>query len=107
MLVSEEPLKRFSINVWVGIIGDYTLKPYFLPECLNGAMYQVFLQHVVLELLLIVPAKVQQDMYFLHYDTATYFSRKLRNTSMLHTEGGRLNTLEPLLGLHIRRISIR
>lgn len=28
---------RFSINVWAGIIGDYLIRPYLLPQRLDGA----------------------------------------------------------------------
>lgn len=69
--VPGKPKQRFSINVWAGIIGDYLLGSYLLPEHLNGTRYHVFLQHILQELLQSGLATMQQSMWFM-YDGAQH-----------------------------------
>ena len=35
---------RFCVNMWAGIVGDFLLSPYILPERLNANTYLIFLQ---------------------------------------------------------------
>lgn len=37
--------RRFSANVWAGVIGNQLIGPYFLPDNLNGQNYLEFLQN--------------------------------------------------------------
>ncbi|CAH2086240.1 unnamed protein product [Euphydryas editha] len=38
--------RRFSLNVWMGIISNHLIRPYFLPENLNGETYEIFLRQI-------------------------------------------------------------
>lgn len=38
-IVETHHQEQFSLNVWVGVIGDYLLGPHFLPPRLNGEAY--------------------------------------------------------------------
>lgn len=58
--------RRFSANVWAGVIGNRLIGPHFLPDNLNGDNYLDFLQNDLPELLAEVfdedrPIVFQQD----------------------------------------------
>lgn len=42
---------RFSLNVWMGIIDDNLIGPYFFPQNLNGETYEHFLRNDLTSLL--------------------------------------------------------
>lgn len=42
---------QFSVNVWVGIVGDFLIGPHFLPPRLNGQEYRNFLESILSGLL--------------------------------------------------------
>lgn len=66
--------EQFSLNVWVGIIGDYLIGPFFLPGRLNGNSYRDFLQHDLPTLLEDVPLFLRQEMWFMHDGAPAHFS---------------------------------
>ncbi|GBP67789.1 hypothetical protein EVAR_53785_1 [Eumeta japonica] len=47
--------RRFSLNVWAGVIGDRIIGPHYLPDNLNGDNYLEFLQNVLPEMIAEVP----------------------------------------------------
>lgn len=47
--------RRFSVNVWAGVIGNYVIGPHYLPDYLNGDNYLHFLQNELPELVNEVP----------------------------------------------------
>lgn len=47
--------RRFSLNVWAGVIGDRVIGPHYLPERLNGENYLEFLLNDLPEMLVEVP----------------------------------------------------
>lgn len=47
--------RRYSVNVWAGVIGDKVIGPHYLPDNLNGDNYLDFLQNELPELLADVP----------------------------------------------------
>lgn len=64
--------RKFSVNVWAGVIGRNLVGPYFLPERLNGNNYLEFLQNDLPELVLPVleedvPIVFQNDGCPAHY----------------------------------------
>lgn len=71
--------KRFSVNVWAGIIGDSLIGPYILPNKLNGPTYLVFLREILPELLDNVPLEVRQSMWFQHDGAPPHFSVLVRD----------------------------
>ncbi|GFV61220.1 uncharacterized protein TNCV_500121 [Trichonephila clavipes] len=68
------------------MLGDPLLGPYVLPECLDGAKYLVFLQHVLPELLQgVVPLSTRcGSCTMLHH----IFRLRCVATSMLHIPKG-------------------
>lgn len=71
--------RRFSINVWAGILGDHLIGPYLLPERLNGKTYLTFLQHVLPDLLNVVPPRIRRVMWFQHDGAPAHYVRDVRN----------------------------
>jgi hypothetical protein len=65
---------HWSINMWVGIIGNCVVGSYLLPDRLNGPAYCVFLQEMLPVLLEDVPLAVQHDMWFQHDGVPAHFS---------------------------------
>ncbi|ENN73448.1 hypothetical protein YQE_09945, partial [Dendroctonus ponderosae] len=58
--------RRFSANVWCGVINDQIIKPYFLPDILNGQRYNDFpISHLPL-LRKNVPLNIRQTLIFQH-----------------------------------------
>ncbi|GFW96021.1 transposase-like protein [Trichonephila clavipes] len=70
--------RKCSINAWAGIVGDYLLGPYILPERLNGSMYLTFLQEVLPEMLNDVPMPIRQRIRFQHDGAPAHFSIDVR-----------------------------
>lgn len=57
------PQRRFSISVWLGIIGDNLIGPCILPECFNGKKYLTFLKKVQPDLLEDEPTEIRRAPY--------------------------------------------
>lgn len=66
--------QQFSVNVWVGIVGDFLIGPHFLPPRLNGQEYRHFLEFTLPELLENVPLVVRRAMWFMHDGAPPHFS---------------------------------
>lgn len=64
---------EFSVNVWVGIIGDHLIGPHFLPYRLDGIRYREFLEFHLQELLEDVPIRIRQRMWFMHDGAPPHF----------------------------------
>lgn len=70
--------EQFSLNVWVGIIGDHLIGPHFLPPRLNGDTYSHFLQEELPVLLDDIPLGVRRAMWFMHDGAPAHFSLRAR-----------------------------
>lgn len=70
---------QFSINIWMGVVGDQLIGPYLLPPRLNAENYLVFLREVLPELLEAVPLHIRQNMIFQHDGAPAHFGRIVRN----------------------------
>ena len=70
--------KRFSVNVWAGIVGDYLVGPYVIPQRINGQTYNNFVENVLSELLEGVPLHVRPKTYFMHDGAPPHFSVDVR-----------------------------
>src|SRR6195952_3782061 len=64
---------QFSLNVWLGIIDDHLIEPYFLPQRLNGEIYRQFIEVDLPLLLEDVPLQLRNDMWFMHDGAPAYF----------------------------------
>jgi len=61
---NQEFQRQWSINVWVGIVGDHIIGPYFFLDNLNAANYLSFLQNDLPDLLRPVGNQVLRIMWF-------------------------------------------
>lgn len=69
---------QFSLNVWIGIIGNYLIGPFILPNRLNGPAYRQFLEEELPLLLEDVPLLVRNRMWFMHDGAPAHFSVEAR-----------------------------
>lgn len=56
--------RRWSFNVWAGIVGDNVIGPFFYDNILNGPLYLNILQNELPQLLENVPLALRQTMWF-------------------------------------------
>lgn len=70
--------RRFSLNVWMGIINNNLIGPYFLPDNLNGETYENLLREHLHELLEEVPLEIRQGMIFQHDGCPAHFCTTVR-----------------------------
>lgn len=78
-IVESRHQHQFSVNVWVGIVGEHLLGPFFLPARLTGDVYRHFLEHDLPTLLEDVPLQLRSTMYFMHDGAPAHFSLVARN----------------------------
>lgn len=69
---------QFSLNVWAGIIGDYLIGPYFLPQRLTGELYHQFIQNDLPGLLEDVPLRIRTEMWYMHDGAPAHFALNVR-----------------------------
>lgn len=77
--VSSKIQHKFGINIWERILGDHLLGQYLLPKILSGVKYFVFLQHVLRDLMLGIPATVRQKMWFILNGASAHLAIAVRN----------------------------
>lgn len=70
--------RRFSLNVWMGIISNYLIGPYFLPDNLNGETYETFLKEELPSLMFDLPLALRRDMLFQHDGCPAHYRRSVR-----------------------------
>lgn len=70
--------RRFSLNVWMGIVSNYLIGPYFLPERLDGETYENFLRQDLSDLLDDIPLDLIRDMWFQHDGCPAHYRRSVR-----------------------------
>lgn len=56
--------RRWSINVWAGIVGEYVIGPIFYNRNLNGELYLDILENQIPPLLENIPLEIRRDMWF-------------------------------------------
>ena len=71
--------QRFAVNIWTGIVDNFLIGPYMLPQRLNAINYCVFLRDVLPELLENVPLVIRENMWFQHDGAPAHFSNRARN----------------------------
>lgn len=71
--------EKFSINVWAGIIGNFLVGPYILPNRLNSPTYLVFLRDILPELMEDVPLLVRENMWFQHDGAPAHYGNIVRD----------------------------
>ncbi|CAK9820332.1 hypothetical protein ANTPLA_LOCUS10558 [Anthophora plagiata] len=70
--------ERWLVNLWAGICDNFVIGPYILPEKLNGATYQHFLEHVLPNLLEEIPLEIRKNMYFQHDGAPAHYAANVR-----------------------------
>ncbi|KAJ8953752.1 hypothetical protein NQ318_015408 [Aromia moschata] len=68
-----------SINVWAGIIGNFLIGPFILPERLNGQLYLEFLQNDFPNFIEDLPLETRRNMYFIHDGAPAHYSHSILN----------------------------
>jgi len=58
--------KRFSVNVWCGVLGNRLIGPFVFHNNLNGNTYEAFLRNELPCLLEDIPLMIRSQMYFQH-----------------------------------------
>lgn len=71
--------QRFSINVWLGILGDTIIGPYFYQGTLNGERYANFLQTQFEDYLDDIPLQMRRDMWFQQDGAPPHNARIVKN----------------------------
>ncbi|KAL7640497.1 UNVERIFIED_CONTAM: hypothetical protein RMT77_008772 [Armadillidium vulgare] len=74
-IVESRHQHQFSLNVWVGIVGDHLIGPFFLPARLTGDVYR----HDLPTLLEDIPLQLRSKMYFMHDGAPAHFCSVARN----------------------------
>jgi Helix-turn-helix domain (DUF4817) len=69
--------RRFSVNVWAGIVGEYVIGPYILPNRLNGENYFIFLNNVLPELLDDLPLNIRRRLWLQHDGAPAHTTREV------------------------------
>lgn len=70
--------RRFSLNVWMGIVHNYIIGPFFLPHNLNGVTYENFLRNELALLLEDVPLATRAQMIYQHDGCPAHYFRGVR-----------------------------
>lgn len=71
--------RRFSVNVWAGVIGGTFIGPHYLPNNLNGEHYLHFLQNNLFDLLEDVPINNLRNMIFQNDGCPAHYARAVRD----------------------------
>lgn len=77
-IVEAHHQEQFSLNVWLGHIGNQLIGPHFLPPRLNGDTYSQFLREDLPVLLDAIPLRVRMEMWFMHDGAPAHFSIRAR-----------------------------
>ncbi|XP_074037280.1 histone-lysine N-methyltransferase SETMAR-like [Leptinotarsa decemlineata] len=77
-IVETNNQEQFSLNVWLGVIGDDLIGPHFLSPQLNGEAYVQFLREVHPVLLEEVSLGVRRNMFLMHDGAPAHFSQVAR-----------------------------
>lgn len=75
---------QFSVNVWIGIINNRLIGPFFLPNRLNGEYFLHFLQEELPVLLEDLMLNVRQRLRFQLDGCPAHYSRPVRNWLNIH-----------------------
>jgi len=77
-VVESRHQQRFSLNVWLGILGDRLIDPVVLPNRLIGPAYHNFLINTLPPLLEDVPPNRRDASWFMHDGAPPHFSLVFR-----------------------------
>lgn len=67
--------RKFSVNVWLGIINHRVVGPIYLPNRLDANGYLNVLEQVIDEM----PLNIRRNMIYMHDGAPAHFARNVRN----------------------------
>jgi len=70
--------RRFSVNVWCGLLGNKLIGPFVFDNNLTGNTYEVFLRNELPGLLEDIPLMRRSQMYFQHDGAPPHYTRYVR-----------------------------
>ena len=70
--------RRFSVNVWCGLLGNKLIGPFVFDNNLTGNTYEVFLRNELTGLLEDIPLIIRSQMYFQHDGAPPHYTRHVR-----------------------------
>jgi hypothetical protein len=70
--------RRFSVNVYCGVLGNRLIGPFVLHNNLTGNAYEAFLRNELTGLLEHVPLMVRSQIYFQHDGALPHYTRHVR-----------------------------
>jgi len=71
--------KRFSVNVWCGVLGNRLIGPFVFHNNLTGNTYEAFLRNELPCLLEDIPLMIRSQMYFQHDGAPPHYTRHVRD----------------------------
>jgi hypothetical protein len=77
--VSRHFQHTFSVNVWLGVLGDNFIGPFFLPNRLTGEAYLHFLRTTLPTLLEDISLENRLDVWFMHDGAPPHFSNNVKD----------------------------
>jgi len=72
--------RRFSVNVWCGLLGNKLIGPSVFDNNLTGNTYEVFRRNELPGLLEDIPLMTRSQMYFQHDGAPPHYIRHVRGT---------------------------
>lgn len=72
--------RYWTLNTWCGVYNGKIIGPYFFDANLNGEIYNHFLNNQFLDLLNVIPANEQQNMWFMQDGCPAHFSINVRQS---------------------------
>jgi hypothetical protein len=70
--------KRFSVNVWCGLLGNRLIGPFVFDTNLTGNTYEAFLRNELPGLLEDIPLVIRSQMYFQHDGAPPHYTIRVR-----------------------------
>ena len=67
--------RRFSVNVWCGVLGNKLIGPFVFDNNLTGNTYEAFLRHELPGLLEDIALMIRSQMYFQHDGAPSHYTR--------------------------------
>jgi len=70
--------RKFSVNVWCGLLGNRLIGPFVFDSNLTGNTYEAFLRNELPGLLEDIPLMIRSQMYFQHDGAPPHYTRHVR-----------------------------
>jgi len=71
--------RRFTVNVWCGVLGNKLIGPFVFDSNLKGNAYEVFLRNGLPGFLEDIPLMIRSQMYFQHDGAPPHYTRHVRD----------------------------